>query len=226
MDITAIGSVSLDDSILKNMLKNKVEDAGLNGIQTVFANPVHQSPAQATQNTSAFNPMAQNFVSSGQEESKYLKAKKAAFQSDSNMNNRQNSILNSSLAELGANDSGSYAKRILVGKKAARRIQEEMNTSIREESEKNLEKISKQLKQKTEEQLAPKNEKGEPIPGLNPDLPSNSAPEIALPELDIPSQTASENIAPKAYTDPSFEQAATSKPALVRPDLPQLDTYI
>lgn len=176
------------------------------------------------------NMMAQNFASAEREESRYITARKTAFQTDGDMANRQNSILNAGLAELNSlsdKDSTNYAVRSLIGKKAARRMLREQQQSAAEESQRNLKEIKEKIEEKAQEASAPKDENGNPI-----ETPSvgNAAEAAPAPEISSGSTTplpASEvSVAPEAAApDPAI--AATPAPAPTpAPSAPSIDIVV
>lgn len=98
------------------------------------------------------NLMARNFVSHAADESKYSKAREAAAEARGQMNNRQNGILLAGMAACAAEDT--LSRRILEGKKAARRMGLDMQQNV---SEKNREALDR-LKKEREERARPEEE--------------------------------------------------------------------
>lgn len=99
--------------------------------------------------------MAGNFVSSGIQESKYSKARQAAVEARGQMANRQNSVLFAGMAACTAVDPDGkrLSRRILEGKKAARRMQLDMRQNVTEKSRDNLDELKMRQEEKTEETL-------------------------------------------------------------------------
>lgn len=98
--------------------------------------------------------MASNALKTGEEQSKYLSARERGSLAVANQVNRQNAILASAMAEINAlspEDQDNYAKRTYLGRKAARRVMEEQQTSAQEASEKNLDEIKEEIEKKAEE---------------------------------------------------------------------------
>lgn len=100
----------------------------------------------------ASSAMARNFVSHAADESKYSKAREAAAEARGQMNNRQNSILLAGMAACATEDT--LSRRILEGKKAARRMGLDMRQNV---SEKNREALDR-LKKEIEERARPEEE--------------------------------------------------------------------
>ena len=71
--------------------------------------------------------------------------------------NRQDSILSMAMTELATlgDEQGGYAKRSLIGRRAARRMSEEQQTAVREHSERNLEEIRDEIEKQAEEATTP-----------------------------------------------------------------------
>jgi hypothetical protein len=134
--------------------------------------------------TASSNLMSENFFSADRKESKYIKAGRAGREAVAKQANRQMAILNAGLAELNAlsaKDGGNYAIRNLIGQKTARRMQEERQQTVREESERNLEEIKENIEQKAQEAVIPKDENGNPVENC---LPAESIGEVApMPEI-------------------------------------------
>lgn len=84
----------------------------------------------------------------GSEESRYVKANKAALQSNNEMVNRQNAILAASLSSSGEE---SYAMRNLAGKRAARRIMQEQQQAVREQSQTHLDKTQQAIEENAQQ---------------------------------------------------------------------------
>ena len=249
MDITSVNSASPYASMLENMLKNNELETPLAEGKLPVDNPDVALSQLAPKKSAVPNLMAQNFVDSSQGESKYIKAKKNALQADKEMLNRQNAILATALAEKAAlGEDASYAKLALIGKKAARRIKNEMQTSVREESEKHLEEARKKLAQETEETFAPKDAEGKPLPPLDPEQDSQ-VPSDVPKEAEVPSDISNQTTAPEpnnfepANLDPnrlepnSFTQVNTENTAVAgaeteplstsnAPNPPKLDKYV
>lgn len=99
--------------------------------------------------------MAGNFVSSGIQESKYSKARQAAAEARGQMANRQDSLLFAGMAACTAADPDgrNMSRRILEGKKAARRMQLDMQQNVTEKSRDYLDELKKRREEKTEETL-------------------------------------------------------------------------
>lgn len=96
--------------------------------------------------------MARNFVSHDTGTSKYSKAREAAADARGRMNNRQNSILLAGMAACAAEDT--LSRRVLEGKKVARRMGLDMRQNV---SEKNREALDR-LKKEREERARPEEE--------------------------------------------------------------------
>lgn len=96
------------------------------------------------------NLMSRNFVSHDTNESKYSKAREAAANARGQMSNRQNSILAAGIASCATADT--LAERILEGKKAARRMGEDMRRNVAEKNKELLDKMKKRIEEKSEEQ--------------------------------------------------------------------------
>lgn len=95
------------------------------------------------------NVMARNFVASDTLESKYSKAREAGMQARGQMANRQNSILLAGMAACAAEDS--LSRRVLEGKKAARRMGLDMRQNISERHEDTLEALKKAMEERAKE---------------------------------------------------------------------------
>lgn len=95
----------------------------------------------------ASSPMARNFVSHAADGSKYSKAREAAAEARGQMNNRQNSILLAGMAACATEDS--LSRRILEGKKAARRMGLDMQQNISEKNREALDRLKKELEERT-----------------------------------------------------------------------------
>ncbi len=140
--------------------------------------------------------MSGNFLSFGDGESKYLKARKAAFQSDSAMVNRQNAILTIGLIE--AAYAENYAQQMLAGKRAARRLREEQGTSAAETSQRNLDEIKEHVERKAEEALAPQDAEGRPLSDSINASPAPAAPKApAAVPAPAPAEIDSTVLAPE-----------------------------
>lgn len=117
-------------------------------------------PATGVQSGQA-NLMAGHFASIELTESRYIAARKAALQSDSDMVNRQNSVLTVAIAELevmSASGKPSSVQRYLIGKKAERRMREEQQRSAAEASESNLDEMKRDIKERAAEATRPDTE--------------------------------------------------------------------
>lgn len=95
------------------------------------------------------NVMARNFVASDTLESKYSKAREAGMQARGQMANRQNSILLAGMAACAAEDS--LSRRVLEGRKAARRMGLDMRQNISERHEDTLEALKKAMEERAKE---------------------------------------------------------------------------
>lgn len=95
------------------------------------------------------NVMARNFVASDALESKYSKAREAGMQARGQMANRQNSILLAGMAACAAEDS--LSRRVLEGRKAARRMGLDMRQNISERHEDTLEALKKAMEERAKE---------------------------------------------------------------------------
>lgn len=113
--------------------------------------------------------MSGNFVSREPHESKYSKAREAAADARGQMNNRQNSILLAGMAACATEDT--LSRRILEGKKAARRMGLDMQQNV---SEKNRETLDK-LKKAIEERAAPEEKTPEAADGRREETGAASA---------------------------------------------------
>ncbi len=119
-------------------------------------------------------------------------------QADSSMQSRQNNILSQSMGELAMLDAqgmDNYAARSLIGRKAARKMSQEMQTTTSEESRKNLEELKERLEQKAREATAPKDAEGDPLPLSGTETPDTSAapepePIKTEPVSDVPVEAA------------------------------------
>lgn len=94
----------------------------------------------------ASSPMARNFVSHAADGSKYNKAREAAAEARGQMNNRQNSILLAGMAACATEDT--LSRRILEGKKAARRMGLDMQQNISEKNREALDRLKKELEER------------------------------------------------------------------------------
>lgn len=93
--------------------------------------------------------MAQNFFSMDNEQSRYIKAKHVAAQSDvSLMASRQNAILSAGMAACAS--AKSMAELVREGKKAARQVGFDMQQSVSETSERNLKELKRRLEKKAQ----------------------------------------------------------------------------
>lgn len=185
---------------------------------------INELPAAQTVSTPAAssNLMSRNFVSAEREESKYLKARKAGQEAVNNQANRQMAILNAGLAELSSLDgSGGYAMRSLIGQKTARRIQEEGQQAVREESERNLKEIKDNIEEKTQEAVAPKDENGEPI---EKGTTAGSAEATPIPEISVSNQAPAPAPDVSEALPPNTAQAVTPTPEISIPSAPPIQS--
>lgn len=164
----------------------------------------------ASTDSASSNMMSRNFASAEREESKYITARKAGQEAASKQASRQMAILNAGLAELGSlsgNGADSYAIRNLVGRKAARRIMEEGQQAVREESEKNLKEMKEKIEEKTQDATTPKDESGRPVEGL----PTEGAGEAA-PMPEVSGSDSAPAPAPQVEAAPAPDVARATAP--------------
>lgn len=90
--------------------------------------------------------MARNFVSRDADASKYSKAREAAAEARGQMSNRQNSVLLAGMAACAAEDT--LSRRILEGKKAARRMGLDMQQNVSEKNREALDRLKKELEER------------------------------------------------------------------------------
>lgn len=177
--------------------------------------------------TSSNNVMSNNFFTLGGRESELDKRREAGKQALTAQATRQNAILTSAIAELNTPSStggSGYARRILIGKQAARKIKEEMGHSVREEFEKNLKVIKENLDKKTEEVTAPKDKDGNPIDEYGKPINTTGTTTVPPPTLttSAPSSTpapstpapAPEVSLPGTGSESSGGDAAPAQPSI------------
>lgn len=175
--------------------------------------------------------MAGNFVDTNTAESRYIAARKAAFQSDSNMTNRQNAVLAVTVAEMAlmtASGMSASTAQYLAGVKSQRRMREEQRASTTEVAESNLDEMKKDIEQKaqdatrqdpegnsraesTEEAASPGTASGQTV---SPAAPLPAPPASTAPTTPTGAQTGAETET-GATPDNSTPLAAESAAAAV-----------
>ena len=166
----------------KNQLqKENLPEAALeeSGGNEVLNRAMRAAQAKRVKNTpDGSNMMSRNFAASEGKDTKYLDAVRVGLQTGRDMGNRQNSILSAGMAALNAVDADDYAQRNLMGMQAARRMREEQETTVREESERNLEENRKRIEEKAQDAMAPTDAEGNPLPDANPagEIKAEAAP--------------------------------------------------
>ena len=105
------------------------------------ATELEESGFHSSADASSDSMMSAHFVHQGKNDSKYTLARKNGQNALAMQRNRQDSILSMAMTELATlgDEQGGYAKRSLIGRRAARRMSEEQQTAVREHSERNLE---------------------------------------------------------------------------------------
>lgn len=182
--------------------------------QTSVADSQAALPAQAA----ASNLMSGNFVSAGQEESKYLKATLSSFTVNKQLQNQSTNRVTALLDSLG----GIQGPKIYEGvgskhsipeatiKLAMKRI---IDAEEHEASERNLAEMKEKIEQKAQEAAAPKDENGQPI---ETGLPAKNAGESApLPEISAPNPTPAPEIS--TAPEPDVAPDAAPLPAVAAP---------
>ena len=106
-----------------------------------------ESGFHSSADASSDSMMSVHFVHQGKNDSKYTLARKNGQNALAMQRNRQDSILSMAMTELATlgDEQGGYAKRSLIGRRAARRMSEEQQTAVREHSERNLEEIRDEI---------------------------------------------------------------------------------
>ncbi len=170
--------------------------------------------------------MAGNFVDTNPAESRYIAARKAAFQSDSNMTNRQNAVLAVTVAEMAlmtASGMSASTAQYLAGVRSQRRMREEQRASTTEVAESNLDEMKKDIEQKAQDatrQDPEGNSRAESTEGtasgqtVSPAAPLPAPPASTAPTTPTGAQTGAETET-AATPDNSTPLAAESAAAAV-----------
>lgn len=162
MLLTNISEGSRLQNFLHTPAAERAKQEGAAGKSDAVATLSVQS--SLTSNLSQLSGVLGNLSDDGSGESKYLRATKNSLQASRSTAMRQNAVLTAAVAEVNAlGPDASLADRILVGKKAARAMRQEMAQSTREHSEQNLEEIKKDIEEKAREAAAPEDADGKPV---------------------------------------------------------------
>lgn len=149
--------------------------------------------------------MAQNFFSMDNEQSRYIKAKHVAAQSDvSLMASRQNAILSAGMAACAS--AKSMAELVREGKKAARQVGFDMQQSVSETSERNLKELKRRLEKK-----AQKDDDGQAKGAA--DAPQGDASQGDASQAEANSAAASVTISAPVASTSSVSVAPVDTPA-------------
>lgn len=145
--------------------------------------------------------MAQNFFSAGNEQSRYIKAKHIAAQSDiSLMSSRQSAILSAGMAACAS--AKSMAELILEGKKAARQMDLDMQQSTSEASERNLKELRRRFEERSQK---PQQSEEEQVKS------TSDTPQIAASHIKKVSTSNAPDIVPPVALNASHDSiSATS----------------
>lgn len=151
------------------------------------------------------NMMAENFVQKDRQPSRYLQASLDSMQVLQNMQNRQNSILQT--GKLEAATASTATEKYLASKRAARKIEEEKSAAVEENSEELLAKNKEEIEEKAEDAVMPTDENGNPIPkDESGDRVTTDAEGNPLPQPDDKLQAPdTSELAPETSVTPSVE---------------------
>ncbi len=143
--------------------------------------PVAVSPAVRDNG----NLMAQNFASADRQESKYIAAQKAAARSDSDMANRQSAILGAAMTQMAeVGESDNYAQRALAGRKLARRVEQEQQQAVIEETRRNLKEIQQSVEDRAREATGVTDD-----PAAIPSTETGSGQSVSATDPAVPTAT-------------------------------------
>lgn len=205
---------------LRSMQKEQEETLEGSVSESLTAQVLETASAQSSAvHAASSNLMSRKFASAEREESKYIKARQAGQEAVNKQASRQIAILNAGLSELNAlssENTDNYAVRNLIGRKAARRMLEEGQQTVREESERNLKEIKENIEERTQEAAVPKDKNGNPI---ETGLPAESAGEAApMPEISGSNPASAPEVS--AAPAPDVAAVAVSTPEVSTPSAP------
>ncbi len=187
------------------------------------ATELEESGFHSSADASSDSMMSAHFVHQGKNDSKYTLARKNGQNALAMQRNRQDSILSMAMTELATlgDEQGGYAKRSLIGRRAARRMSEEQQTAVREHSERNLEEIRDEIEKQAEEATTPQEDTA-PEKTDSAENHVSAAPEGK--ESSSGECSAASGSEPPAQTQDaqSAEDGAVSRPL----PAPSIDTYV
>lgn len=178
------------------------------------------APAAEAMQSNRTSMMANHFANAESKESRYIAARKAAFQSDSNMTNRQNAVLAVTVAEMAlmtASGMSTSTAQYLAGVRSERRIREEQRASTTEASESNLDEMKKDIEQMAQEATRQGSEGNSRAELTEEAISSGTASGLSVsPAAPLTAPAASK--APTPPTAPSVAQTGAEAGIAATPD--------
>gem|GEM_PF-4956320 len=136
---TTLGKNSLEEQIV-------AENSTLSSAGT-------EKTAESAGTARTSNLLANNFVQSDSEPSRYIQGVLAGFQVRSEFGARMQGLVESYNLQIGSEDEGNYAARSLIGKKAARAAETVLDGEVTETEAKRLEKEREESEEEFEKKL-------------------------------------------------------------------------
>ncbi len=160
--VSGFGQLNIIDSkMMQGITANMQEGVDASAEAESLTSQIVSSTDTVNFSQASKSMMAGNFVSSGSVEdhqSKYVKGRQAGNDAVLMQANRQDALLNVAIAE--ADAAKTYAERILAGKRAERRMKEEMQQASMEASRRNLDEQNKSVEENAAKAVEGTSEEG------------------------------------------------------------------